>query len=268
MKYIYAYTKPVYLYNSDSFYFNLVKIGETVLDPLDRISQQDDTSDPEPPVPIGIWEVDDSLRDGMVHSFLEERGYKKFRQDTNREWFIIPGSLEEKVLFIESVISEMEETKKCNFVLTKLFEERMNISYYDESNFGKKFPILNKTRKISYGSGSELKRNIIDILSVHAKDYGIRVSVIKELYKELYADNWSDFQDKTNESVLRGTRNKNKTPELNLQSQVSGILGPTQLESSNPRDHVKHGGYVRKEGEKMRYTYQWIPLCNSDLLEM
>ena len=77
MKYIYLYTTASYALK------NWYKIGETVIDPKQRVQSQDNASNPEPLIFIISWKVPSYITDKKVHKKLLELGFSRIR----REWF-------------------------------------------------------------------------------------------------------------------------------------------------------------------------------------
>ncbi len=86
----------LYFYSTEALYEDqlllgrkpMLKIGETSQeDTLIRIQQQDGTSCAQPLVRKGDFRV--SFTDKEFHRWLLERGYKKTRDDADREWFFI-----------------------------------------------------------------------------------------------------------------------------------------------------------------------------------
>ena len=104
--------KKLYFYSTTSWYENRIKlnkipflkIGHTETQTvLDRIGQQDTTSNPEPLICMGEFDVD--FEDTDFHLFLEEQGYKRSREDKDREFFDIT---------VEKAEYELERFKKEN----------------------------------------------------------------------------------------------------------------------------------------------------------
>ena len=96
MKYIYLYTTATY--ESKNWY----KIGETVSDPIKRIQQQDNASNPEPLKLIASWQTETWVTDKKVHNELCKLGFDKIRG--NREWFELSDNPKEDIEFILSEI--------------------------------------------------------------------------------------------------------------------------------------------------------------------
>lgn len=65
----------------------MLKIGETAQEAAERIRQQDGTSNPERLIQRGELSV--PFTDKQFHRYLLDRGYKKTRDDADREWFRI-----------------------------------------------------------------------------------------------------------------------------------------------------------------------------------
>jgi len=79
MKIIYLYTTKTYKTK------NWYKIGETTTDPIRRIQQQDNASNPEELELIASWQTAKWVTDKQVHAELSKLGFNKIRG--NREWF-------------------------------------------------------------------------------------------------------------------------------------------------------------------------------------
>ena len=88
--------KKLYFYSTPSWYKNRIdlnlspwlKIGGAVLQTVKvRINQQDTTSNPERLECMGKFDVD--FEDTEFHEHLEDRGYKRSREDKDREFFDI-----------------------------------------------------------------------------------------------------------------------------------------------------------------------------------
>ena len=85
MRKIYAYTFPEHLTNRTSSGKFLVKVGDTEREPLDRIREQDVTSNAHAPIVLLNPTEDVSFRDYKVHEILESFG--AVRERKTREWF-------------------------------------------------------------------------------------------------------------------------------------------------------------------------------------
>ena len=83
---LYTYTTPTY---KEKGWF---KIGQTTHDASERVRQQDRTSNPESLILLDSWPARGKT-DIEFHKFLESDGMRKTRN--NREWFHIPGGLNE-----------------------------------------------------------------------------------------------------------------------------------------------------------------------------
>lgn len=81
MNTIYAYTTNTY---EEKGWF---KIGETKLTALDRVEQQDGTSNPEPLHLVREWQVPLNITDKHIHQALIGMGRRPTRIDKHREWF-------------------------------------------------------------------------------------------------------------------------------------------------------------------------------------
>jgi hypothetical protein len=65
----------------------MLKIGETAQEAVERVRQQDTTSNPEKLILRAEMSV--PFTDKQFHRYLLDRGYKKTRDDADREWFRI-----------------------------------------------------------------------------------------------------------------------------------------------------------------------------------
>jgi len=88
--------KKIYFYSTQAHYEDqitlgripMLKIGDTQQEAAeDRISQQDTTSNPQQLVIKGVFET--TFGDKDFHKYLLNLGYKKTRDDKDREWFYI-----------------------------------------------------------------------------------------------------------------------------------------------------------------------------------
>ena len=78
--------------DGEKFYVKL-KLGETMLDADERISQQDGTSSAEKLDRIFKKEIPGHITDKVWHRAMEKAGYVKARDDKDREWFVFPECL-------------------------------------------------------------------------------------------------------------------------------------------------------------------------------
>lgn len=103
MKYIYIYTTTSYSLK------NWYKVGETVVNPKQRVKSQDNASNPEPLLFVDAWLVPKHLTDKKVHNQLKKLGFNCIR----REWFELSDSPKEDVkqaiLKITPNIKQFEE---------------------------------------------------------------------------------------------------------------------------------------------------------------
>lgn len=99
MKIIYIYTTETYQKN------NWFKIGQTTADPLKRIQEQDNSSNPEKLKLLKSWKTEDWVTDKRIHEELEKLGFVKLRN--NREWFELSEKPEED---IEAVLNDIKAT--------------------------------------------------------------------------------------------------------------------------------------------------------------
>ena len=86
--------KKLYFYSTLSWYENRIKLGEepwlkiggsAVQTVEDRINQQDTTSNPEPLICMGEFDVD--FDDTDFHEHLDDNGYVRSREDKHREFY-------------------------------------------------------------------------------------------------------------------------------------------------------------------------------------
>ena len=86
--------KKLYFYSTISWYENRIKLGEepwlkiggsAVQTVEDRINQQDTTSNPEPLICLGEFDVD--FDDTDFHEHLDDNGYVRSREDKHREFY-------------------------------------------------------------------------------------------------------------------------------------------------------------------------------------
>ena len=78
MGYLYAYTKPSYLTHPDNHFRCAIKIGYTSRTPEERIKEQDSTSDAEPLLLQGQWQIPDEL--GEFDVVTREKLTKRFQE--------------------------------------------------------------------------------------------------------------------------------------------------------------------------------------------
>jgi hypothetical protein len=126
MKYIYLYTTQTYKTK------NWYKIGETIIEPIERIKQQDNASNPEPLILIAHWQVDKQITDKKVHCELETLGFEKLRG--NREWFELSNSPEQDV---QCAISTLDP--KIDFKLAVLKFE-IEVPFFTDIWWGNNTP--------------------------------------------------------------------------------------------------------------------------------
>lgn len=88
--------KKIYFYSTQAHYDDqitlnripMLKIGDTQQEEAEnRINQQDTTSNPQQLIIKGVFET--TFGDKEFHKYLLKRGYKKTRDDKDREWFYI-----------------------------------------------------------------------------------------------------------------------------------------------------------------------------------
>ena len=115
-------TNKIYFYSTQAQYEDqiklgrppMLKIGSTSLEEAKiRIVQQDTTSNPQELICMGIFETD--FGDKEFHNYLLKKGYKKTRNDKDREWFYI--SKEDATYELEQYkgaksVSKVAETRK------------------------------------------------------------------------------------------------------------------------------------------------------------
>jgi hypothetical protein len=109
--------KIIYLYTTETYQEkNWYKVGETTINPTDRVKQQDNASNPEKLKLLASWQTADWITDKMVHNELEKLGYKKLRQD--REWFKLSEIPEDDVeaALIELKANPEEREKSCFYL--------------------------------------------------------------------------------------------------------------------------------------------------------
>lgn len=119
MKYIYIYTTSSYV--SKNWY----KVGETIVDPEQRVKSQDNASNPEPLIFVHAWLVPNHLTDKKVHIQLEKLNFNRIR----REWFELSDTPKEDVkqaiLQITPLVEEFQEN-------TQTFLSTIPIKNYTE----------------------------------------------------------------------------------------------------------------------------------------
>lgn len=123
MGYIYAYTKQSYIDHADAHFSGAIKIGYTSRTPEERIKEQDSTSDAEPLLLQGQWQIPDALGefDVAVHAYLEKQGYRPTRSDAKREWYTIAASTTgERLAIIGNAIQEAAKDPNAGRVELKL----------------------------------------------------------------------------------------------------------------------------------------------------
>jgi hypothetical protein len=100
-----VYAKFIYVYTTDGDRaLNRFKVGETIRNPLERIAEQDSTSNSSDLILVAYWHAG-STSDKTIHKHLERRGIKKVRK--NREWFIFEGGEEQVKMVIPTIISKV-----------------------------------------------------------------------------------------------------------------------------------------------------------------
>jgi hypothetical protein len=99
MTIIYIYTTETYQKN------NWFKIGQTTTDPLKRVQEQDNASNPEKLKLLKSWKTEDWVTDKRIHTELEKLGFLKVRN--NREWFELSEKPEED---IAAVLNDIKAT--------------------------------------------------------------------------------------------------------------------------------------------------------------
>ena len=86
---IYVYTTKTY--REKGYY----KVGETTQETVEqRIKQQDKTGNPEPLELVAWWDSPE-ITDKELHKSLQELGFKKTREDADREWFVVPDGAQD-----------------------------------------------------------------------------------------------------------------------------------------------------------------------------
>lgn len=123
MGYIYAYTKQSYIDHQDDHFRGAIKIGYTSRTPDERIKEQDSTSDAEPLILQGQWQIADALGefDVVVHAYLEKQGYRPTRTDAKREWYTIAASTTaERLAIIGTAIQEASKDPNAGRVDLRL----------------------------------------------------------------------------------------------------------------------------------------------------
>ena len=87
--------KTIYVYcTKSSIAQNIFKIGETTIGGDQRIRQQDGTPCWEPLIKLDEWDAE-GKKDTAFHKFIESKGLLEARMDKPREWYIVPGGLDE-----------------------------------------------------------------------------------------------------------------------------------------------------------------------------
>jgi hypothetical protein len=113
--------KKIYFYSTQAHYEDqiqldrtpMLKIGDTQQEEAeDRINQQDTTSNPQQLITKGVFET--TFGDKEFHKHLLKCGYKKTRDDKDREWFYIT---------VEDAIYELEQYQGSQSV-SKIAETR------------------------------------------------------------------------------------------------------------------------------------------------
>lgn len=121
MKTIYVYTTKTY--REKGWY----KIGETERLVVDRVKQQDTTSNPE--LLEIIFEVNSVISDKEIHSKLEEKGFSKCRN--NREWFEGFNSSDDVIFTINEIISESENDTRPIYE-ARFYQDYVNMLFIDK----------------------------------------------------------------------------------------------------------------------------------------
>ena len=121
--------KKIYFYSTQAHYEDqiqlgripMLKIGDTQQEEAeDRINQQDTTSNPQQLLPKGVFET--TFGDKEFHKYLLQRGYKKTRDDKDREWFFIT---------VEDATYELEQYQGAQSV-SKVAETRQLYKHQQE----------------------------------------------------------------------------------------------------------------------------------------
>ena len=114
--------KKIYFYSTQAHYEDqvelgripMLKIGDTQQEEAEeRINQQDTTSNPQQLITKGVFET--TFGDKEFHKYLLKSGYKKTRDDKDREWFYI--TVEDAAYELEQYqgsqsVSKIAETRK------------------------------------------------------------------------------------------------------------------------------------------------------------
>lgn len=126
--------------DGEKFYVKL-KLGETMLNADERISQQDGTSSAEKLDRIFKKEIPGHITDKVWHRAMKKAGYAKARDDKDREWFVFPECL------------TAEEAKKISVeILMDLVHGRRAIEDFEPDDYQSEFAKWTKER---WDSGSE-----------------------------------------------------------------------------------------------------------------
>ena len=119
----------------------MLKIGQTTQESAEiRIKQQDGTSCAQALVNLGSYEV--TFTDKQFHKYLLDRGFKKTRQDADREWFFI--TVEEADLMVKKFSRFMEGSAVAENRELQLTEwQKRALRFLGESlEAGKKVTVL------------------------------------------------------------------------------------------------------------------------------
>jgi hypothetical protein len=179
---IYVFTKKTYY--GDRIAQGLIpwfKIGQTDQDDvLDRIKQQDKTSDAEPLVYITHYEnlkTKDGklLTDKMIHKRLTEIGKKKTRIDKNREWFELTiDDIENAINYLTGggyidkrpkMVLRPNQVESKNYIIDR-FDKKVDILLFDKQRSGKTFITIDFLETMK----DEI-RNVILLTSIPSLNY-------------------------------------------------------------------------------------------------
>ena len=113
-----------------------LKLGQTMINDLERIAQQDSTSNSEKLDPIyGKEDIPDHITDKKWHKAMQKYGYVKSRDDKDREWFTFPACL------------TAEEAKQISVgILFELISGKIAVEDFEPDDYQIEFANWTKSR--------------------------------------------------------------------------------------------------------------------------
>mgnify|MGYP003662474076 CR=1 FL=1 len=152
--------RKIYVYTTETYKAkNWYKIGQTSQITEERVRQQDGTSCPEPLILLAEWDSP-TITDKAFHRFLEKSGIQPTRQDARREWYEVPGGLEQiKTLYNEmfngvarpnSYSMRPEQQEGCNKAVSFYHNGGEHFLFAAVMRYGKCFTSLEICRNLGY----------------------------------------------------------------------------------------------------------------------